>query len=1171
MPLRVPPVTHAPTAGGKPNVGNDADHTQTIAPRETGPLQPPSEAARTPSWGGEPATVAEPLGVDDPDRYELAGEHARGGLGRIVRAVDRRLGRTVAVKELLKQSELAEALFVREALITARLQHPGIVPVHEAGRWPTGEPYYVMKLVQGRTLKELIAETRTARERLALLPHVIAVADAIGYAHSEQVIHRDIKPSNIVVGGHGETVVVDWGLARDGRRDVPELDVGAMARDAGASVISSRPPSTPAAAAAAGATAGERASTVSGRVIGTPAYMPPEQARGDIVDERADVYAIGAVLYESLAGVPPYAGDTPKQIVDRVLTAPPRPLADAAPGIPADLIAIVCKAMSRAPTERYPTARELAADLRRYSHGQLVTAHHYGTMLLARRWVARHRAPVVVATIATAALVAVTAMYLGRVVEERNAAQTASTRADDAKRAAEERQAELIRLQARTSLRRDPTAAVAWLKAYPPSAPHQEELADVLDEAIALGVARHVVRQSSWVQDAVFSPDGSSIATAGKDGGVRLYDVASGAGRELGRQSGGVEAVAFAPDGKWVAAGGTDRVMLWPTTGGPARPLLEGSAGSVEQLVFSPDGKLLLVVRQQEPLLVIEVANPTARSEVAVPRDAFRISWAADHWQTVLAASVDGEISTLVPSPRVVAKLPRGLTALQVDRAGTRYVAYDGDTIWAGDVAGGQPTAIGHFAGPALVLEISDDGKWIALGGDARDIWVYDTAAKKARVLRGHTDAVYGFSFARDGRRMVSASDDGTARVWDLLGGESVALRGHDDDVYRARFSPDGAWVVTASLDGSARLWEVASAGVRILGPDAGAIMALKVMEDAVITAGPGFASRWDLATGTRASVAALPPAGPRMSYWKQSTPLVTPDGAVVASIGDGNTILIQTGGTRRVLEGHRGWISQGELSRDGKTLYTGSRDGTVREWDVATGVGKILHQAKGPIGPISLSEDGRLAVFADEKLIEIGADGRSQPIGEGAAWCARGMAFDAQGRLLMYRCNNTAALWAPGLGMIDLHGDNYMPVRISASPDGARLAGAMADRTVVIWDAATGRQVAVLRGHTDLVLGLAWSADGSRLASASYDHTVRLWDIERGTSRVLRGHASAVDVVAWMDDGTHIISGSRDATLRIWSTPPRDPPAPAEVRTALSRVTTARIGVDDRPATRVD
>ena len=201
------------------------DRTETLAPRPKRPslagdlASDPTEAAPVRlSESAPPSSLS-----DDPDRYEQVGEHARGGLGRVVRAVDKRLGRTVAVKELLRHDASNEARFLREAMITARLEHPGIVPVHEAGRWPNGDPYYVMKLVEGRTLKELIDERKTLRERLELLPNVIAIADAVGYAHSEGVIHRDLKPSNVIVGEFGETIVVDWGLARDRKRT---LEIG---------------------------------------------------------------------------------------------------------------------------------------------------------------------------------------------------------------------------------------------------------------------------------------------------------------------------------------------------------------------------------------------------------------------------------------------------------------------------------------------------------------------------------------------------------------------------------------------------------------------------------------------------------------------------------------------------------------------------------------------------------------------------------------------------------------------------------------------------------------------------------------------------------------------------------------------------------------------------------
>src|SRR4051812_1968439 len=197
----------------------------------------------------------------NPDRYHIMGEHGRGGLGRVSRAHDRELGRDVAVKELISRNPVDEIRFLREALITARLEHPGIVPVHEAGRWPDGTPFYAMKLVSGRSLRDLIAERPTVDQRIGLLHHVIAVADAIAYAHGRNIIHRDLKPGNVIVGDFGETMVIDWGLAKDIK--APE--------DSSSGGVS----------AAASGSDPERATddelTLAGSVLGTPAYMAPEQ------------------------------------------------------------------------------------------------------------------------------------------------------------------------------------------------------------------------------------------------------------------------------------------------------------------------------------------------------------------------------------------------------------------------------------------------------------------------------------------------------------------------------------------------------------------------------------------------------------------------------------------------------------------------------------------------------------------------------------------------------------------------------------------------------------------------------------------------------------------------------------------------------------------------------
>jgi serine/threonine protein kinase len=291
----------------------------------------------------------EPPALPAVDRYVLDREIAQGGMGRIYAGRDVRLGREVAIKVLIGRDDGLARRFEREALVAARLQHPGIVTVYDAGFWPTGEPFLVMRLVLGRSLEKVIGEAETPAERIALLPHLIAVADALAYAHDQGIVHRDLKPSNVIVGAFGETVVVDWGLAKDLRAE--ELEP-AVAAEAAPSPSPPRPPTL----------------TQDGAVIGTPAYMAPEQAAGRPVDARADVYALGAILYQTLAGTPP----SPLSSADGVPARPPVSLARLEPRAPAQLQAIVAKAMAAAPADRFPSAFELAEELKRFQTGQLL-------------------------------------------------------------------------------------------------------------------------------------------------------------------------------------------------------------------------------------------------------------------------------------------------------------------------------------------------------------------------------------------------------------------------------------------------------------------------------------------------------------------------------------------------------------------------------------------------------------------------------------------------------------------------------------------------------------------------------------------------------------------------------------------------------------------------------
>jgi tetratricopeptide (TPR) repeat protein len=336
-------------------------------------------------------------------RYQAGKEISRGGMGRIQIAHDRKLDRVVAIKELLHDTPIARLRFDREAKITARLQHPAIIPIYDAIVSEDSAPAYSMRWVAGRSLDAMIGEATTLEARLALLPNVIAVADAIAYAHSKSIVHRDLKPLNVLIGDFGETVVIDWGIAKDLTLADDEFD--------GAESDGDRPARV----------------TMTGAVLGTPAYMAPEQARGARVDERADVYALGAILYHLLTAHPIDAGSTTARAHDRSPTA-----AEALPrGVPRDLVAVVSKAMADDPAARYPTARELAADLHRFQTGQLVSAQRYSTGMLAGRFVRKHRTAVVATALVVGALSIGGVISVRRIQAERDIADTRLVAAED--------------------------------------------------------------------------------------------------------------------------------------------------------------------------------------------------------------------------------------------------------------------------------------------------------------------------------------------------------------------------------------------------------------------------------------------------------------------------------------------------------------------------------------------------------------------------------------------------------------------------------------------------------------------------------------------------------------------------------------------------------------------
>ncbi len=360
-------------------------------------------------------------------RFRILRPHAKGGLGEVSVAQDHELNREVALKEIQAKfaaDETSRSRFLLEAEVTGSLEHPGIVPVYGLGRYADGRPFYAMRFIKGDSLKEaairfhrenevgeaaskessphcLQGVTYSGVQFRKLLGRFIDVCQAIEYAHSRGVLHRDLKPGNIMIGKYGETLVVDWGLAKvQGREEASNL--------AGENTL--RPSS------ASGSSA-----TVMGSAIGTPAYMPPEQAGGrlDKLGPPSDVYSLGATLYYLLTGRAPFVGREIKKLLTEVQAGSfpaPRSLQ---PGVPKALEAICLKAMALQPADRYATPQQLADDIERFLADEPILAYTEPMSLRLRRWMRKH--PKIVASLAATLLVgASSALLIAAVVTGKN-------------------------------------------------------------------------------------------------------------------------------------------------------------------------------------------------------------------------------------------------------------------------------------------------------------------------------------------------------------------------------------------------------------------------------------------------------------------------------------------------------------------------------------------------------------------------------------------------------------------------------------------------------------------------------------------------------------------------------------------------------------------------------
>lgn len=1068
-------------------------------------------------------------GAGAPSRYDMGAEVGRGGMGRVYDARDRQLERPVAVKVLRPGAgREAAARFLREALVTARLQHPSIVAVYEMGQLSGGEPFYAMRKIQGATLDAALRDAGTIAERLALLPTVLAAAEAVAYAHHEGVIHRDLKPSNIMIGPFGETSVLDWGVAKV----IGEVEDDVIA---GPYRTAER----------------EAELTSAGAVLGTPQYMSPEQARAEPVDERSDVYAFGAILYILLSGRPPYDGQTSREVVEQARRGEPPPINEVAPDAPGDLRAIATKAMARDPAGRYATAAALADDLRRYQTGKLVSAHAYSLAQLTRRWVAHHRGVVAVAGLALAVLVAGAVLSVRRIATERDRA-TESMDIAIANNETAQRERErahglslsLLENQGRRELldgRRD--RALVYLSAAYEGGLDTPALRFLL--ADAMQEIDGQVSQISYSRPVKceFDHRGARIAVADSER-IALYGVHDGGLiRELGAPGAVVATLLFSPDDRQLIVSDEDGwLRRYDLETGEVLQRVTAHAGPARSVVMYADGTRIVSAGLKDGMLKIWNARDLA----------------------------------LVHETRAASS---GVSEVRVSPDGSRIVTLgmgDVATVWNARTGAKMRELRGHqgrVISPGKQDSFSPDGKRIVLGDTAGTIKIWDVGTGRALLtLDDHPAPVVGV-FDRRGERILVTDVEGRAYVADAGTGRRIsALVGHAGAVLGGRFLEDGTRVATTSvMDRSTKIWEPSSGALimdldglaewsdhpddlfviddghhlRIRKPGAGRLR--HSIRDSQHVLWGWFTASGHLATRTDGAITLRDPAnGEILTTWP-------PTGPTLATASDGSIELVvrgtdlelrrRDGTVIRALVEVDSAIATSEMSPDDGTLVVATENGLVHVFETTSGARIGGTRAGGArVHAIAFADRGdRIAVAHVDRTVGIWTSrGELQRVcgelplkriegvkvsplgsrvvlnGTDAAAEGASLLVDAESCALLGDLTKTAAhafgkqffsaddrrLLAGGHVFDAVTGEHLAGFEGAAWAD----VGLSPDGTMV---ATVGEVVAIHRADTGEVIrtldegGFTWHAEwapSSRLLYATHiDGVARVWDVATG------------------------------------------------------------------------
>ncbi len=979
--------------------------------------------ATVPDSEAPPAPVepdGDSLGTEQAGHYSIKRELGRGAQAVVFLALDRQLGREVAFKQLMAGGPRdAEKRFLREARVAGQLEHPGIVPVYELGRRADGSLYYAQRLVRGHTLSDALKEATTLRERLQLLSHFVQLCQAVAYAHQRGVVHRDLKPDNVMLGEFGETVLLDWGLAKlAGKDDVTGDKL--------------RPP-----------TPDDRFDgTQEGDVLGTPAYMSPEQALGNVdkVDEQSDVYSLGAVLYEILTGKPPFQEKNAIQLLIRIAKDKVTPPQNHDANIPRDLSLICERCLERNKARRYPMARDVAADIEAFRSGGRVSGVEYSALQLARRFVLRNLPVAVAALIALVLLAAaVTKIFLENNQARAYLAEALLEKSDAAARAQEWTHASAYAAAARVQ---NDTAEARWRTAQRGPL----EITPLWRTQLPSGV-----------EELALSPDGKLIAVALSDHAVHLLDAANAhEQRTLEAQDAPISGLAFSADGQTLVTASEDRALTaWRAQTGEKLSRLE-SDGRVRDIAFAPDGALLATANVEGylRLFATEDFRPVARLDGHVGA-ATSVAFSADS-SVLISSGDDGTIRAWSPlgselKPR--SRLVRGeghQPVFRIGFAGGAIVSASADgTVRFFTLEGQQLQRINTSHGAIVSLSAGAHGPVVALGQDNAAFAIDSETRLQVAKLEGD-DTASAIAMSADGTLLASANRDGRLRLWHLsMGPSEVRMETAKDFAggTALAFSPLPRQAAVGDAAGHITLWDLAK-------------------RQAV--------GEMDLLQGPVSS----------LSY--------SPDGRMLAVAGrEEKAWLFDLKTTDRVnLEGHTDLVRTVAFSPDGSGVATGSGDGTVRLWSAPAGTaGRVLTATgMGAVNAVVFSPDGKqIAAAGDDKVIRIwNSGGKLLRKLEGSPEPLLALAFSPHGSVLASSgMDQTVRIWRLSNGKLrsTFSGHGGRVWSVAFAPDGETLASASSDGTIRLWDVRTGRNVSVLDRFTE-ARAVAFSSDGKLLAS---------------------------------------------------------------------------------------